>query len=85
VFFKKESLVRLKPWDDAFRLIAMFGVILIHTSAPVLYDYRSMTVDTFLTANAIDSLAKLSVPLLAIASGAFSLGREISVGVAGVL
>ena len=80
---EKESLVRRESWADACRLIAMFGVILIHASAPVFYDYRSISLDAFLTANAIDSLARVSVPLFAMLSGALLLGRDASIGVAG--
>lgn len=80
---EQESLIRRESWADACRLIAMFGVILIHTSAPVFYDYRSVSLDAFLTANAIDSLARVSVPLFAMLSGALLLGRDASIGIAG--
>ena len=36
------------PWMDICRLIAIFGVILIHISAPVFYDYRTISIDSFL-------------------------------------
>ena len=80
---EQESLIRRESWADACRLIAMFGVILIHTAAPVFYDYRSISLDAFLTANAIDSLARVSVPLFAMLSGALLLGRNAFIGISG--
>ena len=61
-------------WVDACRVIAIFAVILIHTAAPVFYDYRIIPLDYFLTANLIDSLSRVSVPLFAMLSGALLIG-----------
>lgn len=68
------------PWADFCRLIAMFGVICIHTAAPVFSKYHSNPLDEFLIANAIDSLARVSVPLFIMLSGALLLGKESSKG-----
>ena len=64
------------PWMDICRLIAIFGVILIHISAPVFYDYRTISIDSFLIGNGIDSLARVSVPLFIMLSGALLLGKR---------
>ena len=44
-------------WADVCRLIAMFAVLLIHISAPIFYDYRNIELNSFLVANALDSIA----------------------------
>lgn len=72
-------------WADVCRLIAMFGVLLIHISAPIFYDYRNIELNSFLVANAIDSIARVSVPLFAMLSGALLLGRGMSKGLGGIV
>ncbi len=71
-------------WIDASRLIAMFGVILIHIAGPVFYDYRTIPLHAFLTANAIDSLARVSVPLFIMLSGALLLRKDTSISIVGI-
>lgn len=71
-------------WADSCRLIAMLGVIVIHVSAPIFYAYRTIGLGDFLTANALDSIARVAVPLFAMLSGALLLGRETSGAFRGV-
>lgn len=71
-------------WADSCRLIAMLGVIIIHVSAPIFYNYRNIGLSDFLTANALDSVARVAVPLFAMLSGALLLGRETSGAFRGV-
>lgn len=66
------------PYLDVLRLLAIFFVILIHVVAPLFSDERS----TFLTiqiANAFDCLARISVPIFVMISGALLLNTEISI------
>ncbi|WP_460062343.1 acyltransferase [Pseudomonas sp. S2_A05] len=72
-------------WADACRLIAMFGVLLIHISAPIFYDFRNIELNSFLVANGLDSIARVSVPLFAMLSGALLLGRDMSKGLGGIV
>ncbi|MDI3394703.1 acyltransferase family protein [Pseudomonas sp. V98_8] len=72
-------------WADMCRLIAMYGVLVIHISAPIFYDYRNIDLSSFLVANALDSIARVSVPLFAMLSGALLLGRNMSKGMGGVV
>jgi surface polysaccharide O-acyltransferase-like enzyme len=60
-------------WADTCRIIATFGVILIHVSAPVFYNYHSAPLDFFLSANLLDSFARVSVPLFVMLSGSLLL------------
>ncbi|MCI0501913.1 MAG: acyltransferase family protein, partial [Epsilonproteobacteria bacterium] len=64
-------------WLDIARIIAIFGVILIHVCAPMFGDNRS---DFYAMniANAFDSLSRASVPLFAMISGALLLQKEPS-------
>lgn len=71
-------------WIDASRLIAMFGVILIHIAGPVFHDYRTIPLHASLTANAINSLARVSVPLFIMLSGSLLLGKDTSISVIGI-
>jgi len=64
-------------WLDMARIIAIFGVILIHVCAPVFGDNRS-DFYTMQIANAFDSLLRASVPLFAMISGALLLQKEPS-------
>ena len=72
-------------WADTCRLIAMLGVIIIHVSAPVFYSAKSISLSSFLTATALDSIARVAVPLFAMLSGALLLGRDTSGVLAGVM
>lgn len=71
------------PWIDVCRLIAMFGVVVIHIASPMFNQYHSISIDAFLTANAFNSLARVSVPLFTMLSGALLLGRDTSFSQAG--
>ncbi|PBJ95982.1 hypothetical protein CMV24_09135 [Pseudomonas plecoglossicida] len=62
---------------DACRVIAIIGVILIHTAAPMFYSYRSIGLGDFLIANGLDAVARVSVPLFIMLSGALLLGRDV--------
>ncbi|OIN54158.1 acyltransferase [Pseudomonas costantinii] len=81
---QQKELGRL-AWADACRLIAMLGVIIIHVSAPIFYSAKSISLGSFLTATALDSVARVAVPLFAMLSGALLLGREGSGALTGVM
>lgn len=72
-------------WADVCRLIAMFGVVVIHIAAPIFYNYKNISQQDFLVATAIDSFVRVAVPFFAMLSGALLLGRDMSKGMGGVL
>lgn len=76
---KNQKTIARATWADACRLIAMFGVIVIHVSAPIFSAFHTIPLDVFLTANAFDSFARVSVPLFAMLSGALLLGHKNTV------
>lgn len=61
-------------WVDACRSIAIFGVLIIHSSGPIFYRYKSIVLSDWLFVNFWDSLARVSVPLFIMLSGSLLLG-----------
>ena len=60
-------------WADACRVLAILGVILIHSSGATFYSYGKIPIGHWLSANFIDSLARVGVPLFVMISGALLL------------
>lgn len=64
-------------WLDATRIVAIFGVVLLHAAAPHLYLFERSTLADWHIANIIDAFTRPSVPLFFMVSGALLLGRPI--------
>lgn len=60
-------------WADLCRVVAIYGVILIHSCGAVFYSFGKVPLSDWLSANALDSLARVSVPLFVMLSGAMLL------------
>ena len=60
-------------WVDACRVLAIFGVVLIHSSGAVFYNYGKIPNDYWLSATFLDSLARVAVPLFVMISGSLLL------------
>ncbi|WP_180128945.1 acyltransferase [Rhodoferax sp. BLA1] len=60
-------------WADACRVWAIFGVLLIHSSGEVFYSYGKIPIGYWLSANLLDSLARVAVPLFVMISGSLLL------------
>ncbi|MGG3887951.1 acyltransferase [Metabacillus fastidiosus] len=58
---------------DNLRIIATFGVILLHSAAPILYKFGSVTDITWWTGNVYDSFMRWCVPVFFMISGALLL------------
>lgn len=63
-------------WADLCRVVAIFGVIVIHACAPTFYQYGKIPEQDWLSANLLDSLARCSVPLFVMLSGALLLKQD---------
>ena len=61
------------PWADFCRVVAIYGVILIHSCAAMFYSFGEVPLVDWLAANALDSVARVSVPLFVMLSGAMLL------------
>lgn len=57
-------------WADACRVLAILGVVLIHSCGAVFYNYGKIPNNYWLSANLLDSLARVAVPLFVMISGA---------------
>lgn len=66
-------------WGDLSRVVAIFGVVLIHSCGEIFYQYGKTPIGDWLSANFLDSLARFSVPLFVMLSGALLLksGAEL--------
>lgn len=61
---------------DVLRVFAVFMVVVIHVSAPILYSFGDVPISAWMLANFYDSLSRMSVPLFFLASGYLILGKS---------
>ena len=66
-------------WIDATRILAIFGVVLLHTAAPYLDKFEGNATADWNTANIIDAITRPSVPLFFMVSGALLIERSIGI------
>lgn len=66
-------------WPDFIRAFAIVLVVVVHTSAPVVISIHDVSTERWMFANAMDSLARVSVPLFFMISGFLVLRKEITV------
>jgi surface polysaccharide O-acyltransferase-like enzyme len=60
---------------DVLRVFAVFMVVVVHVSAPIVYSFGDVPIAAWMSANFYDSLSRMSVPLFFLASGYLILGR----------
>jgi surface polysaccharide O-acyltransferase-like enzyme len=60
-------------WADVCRVIAIFGVVLIHSCGQNFYQFGKIPISDWQSANFLDSLVRASVPLFVMLSGALIL------------
>lgn len=65
-------------WPDAIRIISVFFVILIHTTASVVLSWKQINAADWMFANIYDSIARVSVPLFVMLSGALLINKNDS-------
>ena len=63
-------------WGDVVRVVAVFGVVLVHTSADVITEWGRFPGSWWWVANIYDSLARGCVPVFIMLSGAFLLPKK---------
>ena len=63
-------------WINLLRVVAMFGVVLLHVTAPLLYKYGKTPMSYWWTANIFDSAVRVCVPLFFMISGYFLLDKS---------
>jgi len=65
---------------DSLRTLAMFGVVLIHVSTPLVNMMWGKNVPYWWVGNVADSLVRFAVPLFLMLSGATLFGKHYSLG-----
>ncbi len=60
-------------WADLCRVVAIYGVVLIHACGPSFYQFGKLPVSSWLQSVILDSLVRCSVPLFVMLSGALIL------------
>ncbi|WMD19373.1 acyltransferase family protein [Achromobacter seleniivolatilans] len=60
-------------WADLCRVVAIYGVILIHSCGAAFYAFGKSPLTDWLSANALDSVVRVAVPLFVMISGAMLL------------
>lgn len=71
---KSKSIV----WAHLCRILAIYGVILIHSSGAFFYSYNTLPTPGWLSANLLDSLVRCSIPIFVMLSGALLLHYRAS-------
>ncbi len=68
-------------WIANLRCIATIGVISLHVAAPILYQYHTLSTNTWWIGNLYDSTVRCCVPIFVMITGALLLSKEESIGV----
>jgi surface polysaccharide O-acyltransferase-like enzyme len=64
------------PWVDFLRSVAIFLVIVIHTTGPLAYQWENIPRSEWMAGNFYNAFARVSVPLLFMVSGYLLLGKQ---------
>lgn len=67
-------------WINNLRLIALFAVVILHTTSPVLEQYGKGPLETWLIGDFYNSLVRFAVPVFVMITGALLLHREYEIG-----
>lgn len=68
-------------WVDNLRIIALFAVIMLHCSSPLLADYIKSPRAQWLAADFYNALTRFAVPVFVMITGVLLLGKEEDVTV----
>lgn len=68
-------------WPDLCRVLAIFGVVVIHACGSFFNKYGTIAEGDWLSVNFLDSLVRCSVPLFVMLSGALLLKRDTGLAV----
>lgn len=68
----------IKPlgWINNLRLIALFAVIMLHCSSPLLADYAKTPHNQWLAGDLYNALTRFAVPVFVMITGVLLLGKE---------
>lgn len=74
------TYVKRLMWAEYLKIISIFGVIIIHSSAPYLLKYKNETIGWW-TGNLYDTLFRWCIPVFFMLSGTFILEQVQSVSI----
>ena len=63
-------------WIDIVKIFAIFSVLILHSSSPILYMIGKIELDIWQIGNIYDSLVRMAVPLFFMVSGALLLNQK---------
>jgi len=67
-------------WISNLRLIALYAVIILHCSSPLLGDYEKVSAVDWWSADLLNALTRFAVPAFVMITGALLLGKEYEIG-----
>jgi len=67
-------------WINNLRIVAMFLVVILHTTSPMLMAYGKVPDNYWLIADFYNALARFGVPVFVMITGALLLGRDYEPG-----
>lgn len=67
-------------WINNLRVLAMFMVVIIHTSSPLIMGYGRVPLSDWLWGDFYNALARFGVPVFVMITGALLLPREYELG-----
>jgi surface polysaccharide O-acyltransferase-like enzyme len=67
-------------WINNLRVIALFAVVILHTTSPVMEQFHKGPLSVWLVGDFYNSLVRFAVPVFVMISGALLLNREYTLG-----
>jgi surface polysaccharide O-acyltransferase-like enzyme len=67
-------------WISNLRLIALYAVIILHCTSPLLMQYGKAPLSDWLAADFLNALVRFAVPVFVMITGALLLHREYEIG-----
>ena len=67
-------------WISNLKLIALYAVIVLHCSSPLLAQFGKVAVGDWLTADIFNALTRFAVPAFVMITGALLLHKEYEIG-----
>jgi surface polysaccharide O-acyltransferase-like enzyme len=67
-------------WINNLRLIALYAVIILHSTAPLLMQYGKVPTSNWWMADFLNAMVRFAVPVFVMITGALLLHREYEIG-----
>lgn len=67
-------------WINNLRLIAMLAVVVLHTASPLLFNYKTEPISSWIAGDVYNAIVRFAVPVFVMITGALLLGRDYQLG-----